>query len=128
MTDARWRWWAGLLVWLVATGCGDDQPDTLSLVADSVRDSIFAVEHTWLASAASDDAIPSRTRVWRMFSVSGSYQGALRLPEGFGYPYASCGGMRVVPQNDGVGGDGRLSCLRGARAAWPDQRCAHPCP
>lgn len=68
-----------------------------------LRDSVFAIEHTWLASPDRDPAPARETRVWRMFSVRGEYAGVLRLPPGFGYPYQFDGDRLVGVTRDSLG-------------------------
>ena len=52
-----------------------------------VGDSLFALEHTRWARPEGDPPLGAGGRMWRLFTVTGRYAGALRLPTGFGYPY-----------------------------------------
>lgn len=69
----------------------------------SFGDSLFALEQRFTSAPAGEDPIPSDRRVWRVFSVNGSYRGALILPARVGAPYWIEKGAIVAVKRDSLG-------------------------
>ncbi len=58
----------------------------------SVSDTVFAMYQSGRWRAAEDPELPEGRTIWRMFSVSGAYMGALFIPEDF----------NIISQGDGT--------------------------
>jgi hypothetical protein len=92
---------AGGLRSLTASNVGDAFP--LYNVMWALEDSLFALQQTQWSTPAGEPRIPRDHMVWRIFSVAGSYEGAVVLPAGVAQPYWTEPGRLIATHRDSLG-------------------------
>jgi hypothetical protein len=68
-----------------------------------VEDSLFVLQQGYLSTPAGEPTIPEDQKVWRAFSPSGAYAGAIVLPPGVAQPYWIEPGRIIATQRDARG-------------------------
>ena len=68
-----------------------------------VEDSLFAVQQSYIATPSGERLIPDDQKVWRVFSTSGQYGGAVAFPAGVAQPYWIERGRVIATHRDEVG-------------------------
>lgn len=68
-----------------------------------VGDSLFALQQGRLSTPDGEPPIPDDQRVWRLFSPTGAYAGAVVFPEGVAQPYWIEPGRIVATRRDSLG-------------------------
>lgn len=68
-----------------------------------VSDSLFALQQTNRARSAGEPPVPENQTIWRVFSVTGHYEGAIVFPRGDGYPFAVEPGRLITTHRDELG-------------------------
>ncbi len=68
-----------------------------------VTDSLFALQQSHLSTPLGEPRIPAGQVVWRIFSIDGTYAGALELPPGVAQPYWIEEGRVIATHRDDLG-------------------------
>lgn len=68
-----------------------------------VEDSLFVIQQGRRSTPEGESPIPEDQKVWRAFSPSGAYAGAIVLPPGVAQPYWIEPGRIIATQRDSLG-------------------------
>lgn len=83
----------------------------------ALEDSLFALQQMQWSTPAGEPRIPPDQMVWRTFSITGSYEGAIVLPTGVAQPYWVEPGRIIATKRDSLG----IATIVSYRLVRPDR-------